>query len=353
MYTNEGVRPLWRSGGKPLSQLSDEELTAAIDYVQAQESGDVALLKALRALRDERVAATDVTSEEQQRDDSADPPLHHLLVAPGSAPGATSPAGARTSGRARRRYVCARSPHGDARRRKKAYRRVSLGVTWKIEENGPPSYWPARGRGRVRGRADHAAHQGRGAARQRDPHPAASPRGQRLAQFRRWPKACALLTADDMKAVLPQITKIVETPHSQKIKIMNLDDVGDDYDAPGTSCEIRFWVAGSEKRRRRRARPRTGRGHRGGRYLYRRGQLRPAGPGQAQDPGRPRRDRVRAGHRPLLLPDAQHRVLGEHGLPLYIDRFAGQPPRTEARTYWVREVLPHFVRSVASKLPAR
>ncbi len=73
MYTNEGVRPQWRSGGKPLSQLSDEELTAAIDYVQAQESGDVALLKALRALRDERVAATDDTVGEQ--DDSADPPL--------------------------------------------------------------------------------------------------------------------------------------------------------------------------------------------------------------------------------------------------------------------------------------
>jgi hypothetical protein len=72
VYTNEGVRPMWRSGGKPLSQLSDEELTAAIDYVQAQESGDVALLKALRALRDERVAATDETVEE--RDDS-DPPL--------------------------------------------------------------------------------------------------------------------------------------------------------------------------------------------------------------------------------------------------------------------------------------
>ncbi len=70
VYTNEGVRPLWRSGGKPLSQLSDEELTAAIDYVQAQETGDVALLKALRALRDERVAATEGAAEEQD-----EPPL--------------------------------------------------------------------------------------------------------------------------------------------------------------------------------------------------------------------------------------------------------------------------------------
>ena len=41
------------------------------------------------------------------------------------------------------------------------------------------------------------------------------------------------------------------------------------------------------------------------------------------------------------------------GPTLYIDRFAGQPKHITALTYWVHDVLPEFVRSVASKLPAR
>lgn len=70
---NDCVRPLWRSAGsKPLSQLTDEELTEAIDYVQTQEAGDVALLKALQALRDERLLAGEDAVEEH---DDSDPPL--------------------------------------------------------------------------------------------------------------------------------------------------------------------------------------------------------------------------------------------------------------------------------------
>lgn len=72
MFVNEGVRPLWKSGGKPLAQLNEEELTEAIRYVETQESGDIALLKALTALRDEREPAVGKATPEH---DDSDPPV--------------------------------------------------------------------------------------------------------------------------------------------------------------------------------------------------------------------------------------------------------------------------------------
>lgn len=69
---NECVRPLWMSGGKPLSQLTDEELAEAIQYVELQEADDTALLKALRALREDRGAAGDRPVGEH---DDSDPPV--------------------------------------------------------------------------------------------------------------------------------------------------------------------------------------------------------------------------------------------------------------------------------------
>lgn len=42
--------PLWRSSGKPLSQLTADELAEAIRYVDAREERDAPLLKALREL---------------------------------------------------------------------------------------------------------------------------------------------------------------------------------------------------------------------------------------------------------------------------------------------------------------
>ncbi len=177
------------------------------------------------------------------------------------------------------------------------------------------------------------------------------PEASGLAQLRQWPKACDLLTADDMRALLPQITKIVETPHSQKIKIMNLDDAGDDYDAPDTSCEIRFWVAGTE--RKKHAVP----------DLVRVEDIAVGDTSTVEDnygslaQGRPQ---IPGGlgaiecvldtdHYYCRMPNIAFSV--STGSSLYIDRFAGQPPRTEARAYWVRDVLPGLVRSVASKLP--
>jgi hypothetical protein len=70
---NECVRPLWMSGGKPLSQLTDEELAEAIRYVELQEADDTALLTALRVLRDERVTTGDRPGGEC--DDSGPPIL--------------------------------------------------------------------------------------------------------------------------------------------------------------------------------------------------------------------------------------------------------------------------------------
>lgn len=66
---NEGVRPLWRSSGKPLSQLTSEELTEAIQYVIGREESDGPLLKALLELRDRRKEEAP-----EERDDSG-PPL--------------------------------------------------------------------------------------------------------------------------------------------------------------------------------------------------------------------------------------------------------------------------------------
>jgi hypothetical protein len=69
---NEGVRPLLSSSGKPLSQLTSEELNEAIRYLGAREESDLPLLKALRGLRAERMPAGSDTSEER---DGSGPPL--------------------------------------------------------------------------------------------------------------------------------------------------------------------------------------------------------------------------------------------------------------------------------------
>ncbi|MDN3351168.1 hypothetical protein [Actinomadura sp. DC4] len=65
---NHDVRPLWRSSGKPLSQLTSEELTEAIQYVDGQAESDAPLLKALRELHARRATG------EEERDESG-PPL--------------------------------------------------------------------------------------------------------------------------------------------------------------------------------------------------------------------------------------------------------------------------------------
>lgn len=66
---NEAIRPLWRSSGKPLSQLTSEELTEAIQYVGGRAESDGPLLKALLELR----ARQDQGTPEQQ--DDPGPPL--------------------------------------------------------------------------------------------------------------------------------------------------------------------------------------------------------------------------------------------------------------------------------------
>lgn len=66
---NEGDRPLLRSSGKPLSQLTSEELNEAIEYVDGRAESDVPLLRALLELRAQRESAT----PEQQ--DEPGPPL--------------------------------------------------------------------------------------------------------------------------------------------------------------------------------------------------------------------------------------------------------------------------------------
>jgi hypothetical protein len=68
---NEAIRPLGRSSGKPLSQLTSEELTEAIQYVNAREENDAPLLKALRELYAQRELGAEVP---EQQDDSG-PPL--------------------------------------------------------------------------------------------------------------------------------------------------------------------------------------------------------------------------------------------------------------------------------------
>jgi hypothetical protein len=174
-----------------------------------------------------------------------------------------------------------------------------------------------------------------------------------LTRFDSWPKACALLTVEDLRAVLPQTTKVVQTPREQQIRVTNLGEGAgdDDRDAPATACETWFWVTGTEKKRH--AQPDIVR---------------------VEDIAVGETDTVKdnydalAGARPrvpgglgtleCVLAVADYYCRMPHiafsvgtSSSLYIDRFAGQPKKTEARTYWVREVLPELVRSVASKLP--
>lgn len=66
---NEGIRPLWRSSGKPLSQLTSEELNEAIQYVDGREENDAPLLKALLELRAQR------DGETREGQDDPGPPL--------------------------------------------------------------------------------------------------------------------------------------------------------------------------------------------------------------------------------------------------------------------------------------
>jgi hypothetical protein len=68
---NNGVRPLWRSSGKPLSQLTSDELTEAIQYVDGRAESDAPLLKALRELYAQRELGEEMP---EQRDGSG-PPL--------------------------------------------------------------------------------------------------------------------------------------------------------------------------------------------------------------------------------------------------------------------------------------
>ncbi|MDN3351169.1 hypothetical protein [Actinomadura sp. DC4] len=173
-----------------------------------------------------------------------------------------------------------------------------------------------------------------------------------LSRFDSWPKACDLLTAADVRAVLPQITKITQTPREQQIKVTNLGDgEGDDRDAPDTSCETRFWVAGTEKKRH--AEP----------DLIRVEDVAVGDTDTVKD-----NYETLAGSRPRIpgglgalecvrdVTDYYCRTsrvafsVGT-GPSLYIDRFVGQPKKVEARTYWVGTVLPEFVRSIAAKLP--
>ncbi len=171
-----------------------------------------------------------------------------------------------------------------------------------------------------------------------------------LARFRRWPKACDLLTSDDVRAVLPQVTKIVETPQALQIRVVNLEMDGD-FDVPDSSCEIRFWVAGTE--RKKRAVP----------DVLRVEDVAVGDVGTVKDnydsiahARTPVRDDLGAAECVVdndayycRMPNIAFTV--EAAPSVYIDRFAGQPARTETRTYWVRQVLPVFVRSIASKLP--
>jgi hypothetical protein len=65
---NEAARPLLTASGKPLSQLTSEELTDAIRYVSERGQGDAPLLKALLELQAQR------GRQEEEHDDSG-PPL--------------------------------------------------------------------------------------------------------------------------------------------------------------------------------------------------------------------------------------------------------------------------------------
>jgi hypothetical protein len=70
---SESVTPLWRASGKPLSQLTSEELDEAIQYVDAREERDAPLLKALRELQAQRALGDQADGRQEQQDDG--PPL--------------------------------------------------------------------------------------------------------------------------------------------------------------------------------------------------------------------------------------------------------------------------------------
>jgi hypothetical protein len=68
---NDGVRPPGISSGKPLSQLTAEELTEAIQYVDGRQESDAPLLKALRELYAQR----ELDGEVPEQLDGTGPPL--------------------------------------------------------------------------------------------------------------------------------------------------------------------------------------------------------------------------------------------------------------------------------------
>lgn len=184
--------------------------------------------------------------------------------------------------------------------------------------------------------------------------PAPSAEADGLTPFDRWPQACDLLTPADLRAVLPQVTKVTQTPHEQRIRVTNLGDgPEDDSDAPESVCETRFWVAGTE--RKRHARP----------DLVRVEDIAVGDLDIVQDnydtlAGSRRRIPGGLGAAECVLAGTVYYCRMPHvafsvgtGPALYIDRFTAQPKHVAAQTYWVRDVLPEFVRSVASKLPDR
>jgi hypothetical protein len=67
---NDGMRPLWKSSGKPLSQLTSEELAEAIQYLDERGDHDAPLLKALRELQRARLGTDDPGEH-----NGSDPPL--------------------------------------------------------------------------------------------------------------------------------------------------------------------------------------------------------------------------------------------------------------------------------------
>lgn len=176
-----------------------------------------------------------------------------------------------------------------------------------------------------------------------------------LAQFGRWPKACALLTDRDLTALLPQVTKVETTSRKQRVRVLGAggdsDGDGDAYDVPNSSCEVRFWVGGAE--RRPHARPDVVRVEdiavgnasvvgRNYRALARGKPVTPEDLGAAECV----RDVVTYY---CLLPRIAFAVGAASTVS--VDRFTGQPPGVRTYTYWVGRVLPLLVRSVASKLP--
>jgi hypothetical protein len=181
--------------------------------------------------------------------------------------------------------------------------------------------------------------------------PVAAAEADGLTRFDGWPKACALLTVADLKAVLPQATKVVQTPREQRVAITNLGagEGEDDRDVPGIACETRFWVAGTE--RQRHADP----------DIVRVEDIAVGDAATVKD----NYDAIAHAKRKVAIGGLDC-VLDVHdyycrtrrvafsvgtGSSLYIDRFVGQPKKVESWRYWVNNVLPEFIRTVASKLP--